>query len=138
MNNSPGHLGSKARLLFDRAELAYNFGSHRPMRSRRLVALIDLLEASGLWQHTDESTRLGGRIATLDELKLIHTADYISAVQALSAPGVPEQTEEEQRTREHLARHYGFSDGDTPTFPGMHDAAAQIAGGTLVALSTVM
>lgn len=138
MNNSPSHLGSKARLLFDPAELAYHFGSQHPMRSHRLVALIDLLEASGLWRDTDESTRLDGRIATLDELKLIHTADYISAVEQLSTSSVPGQTEEQQRTREYLARHYGFSDGDTPTFPGMHDAAARIAGGTLVALSTVM
>ena len=138
MNNSASHLGSKARLLFDPAELAYNFGSQHPMRSRRLVALIDLLEASGLWQHTDESTRQDGRIATLDELQLIHAADYISAVQQLSTSRVPGQTEEEQSTHEHLARHYGFSDGDTPIFPGMHDAAARIAGGTLVALSTVM
>ncbi len=138
MPNSPEHSGSKARLLFDPTELAYDFGSQHPLQSHRLVALIDLLEASGFWRQTDESTRLDGRIATLDELKLIHTADYLSAVQDLSTSQVPGLTEEEQKTREHLVRHYGLSDGDTPLFPGMHDAAARIAGGTLVALSAVM
>jgi len=68
MNNSPSHLGSKARLLFDPEELAYNFGSQHPMRSRRLVALIDLLEASGLWRDTDESTRLDGRTGGVYEI----------------------------------------------------------------------
>jgi acetoin utilization deacetylase AcuC-like enzyme len=103
-----------------------------------LVALIDLLEASGLWRETNESTRLNGRKAIIDDLKLLHVAAYISAVQPLSISRVPGQAEEQQRTREYLTRYYGFSDGDTPTFPGMHDAAARIAGGTLVALSTVM
>jgi acetoin utilization deacetylase AcuC-like enzyme/GNAT superfamily N-acetyltransferase len=139
MPNSPKHSGSKARLLFDPTELAYDFGSQHPMQSHRLVALIDLLEASGLWRQTDESTRLDGRMATLDELKLIHTTAYLSAVQDLRTFRVPAgNTEEEQKTREKLARHYGLGDGDTPIFPGMHDAAARIAGGTLVALSTVM
>lgn len=138
MPNSPKHFGSKARLLFDSTELAYDFGSHHPLQLHRLVALIDLLEVSGLWRQTDESTRLDGRAATLDELKLIHAADYLSAVQDLSTCQVPGHTEEEQKTREHLAQHYGLGDGDTPIFPGMHDAAARIAGGTLVALSAVM
>ena len=37
-----------------------------------------------------------------------------------------------------LALHYGFGDGDTPALPAMHEVAARIAGGTLVALSAVM
>ncbi len=37
-----------------------------------------------------------------------------------------------------LAARYGLEDGDTPAFPGMHEAAASIAGGTLVALNTIM
>src|SRR5690349_1634001 len=138
MPHSPNHSGSKARLLSDAPELAYDFGSHHPLQSHRLVALIDLLEASGFWRPTDKATQLDSRLATLDELKLIHTADYISAVQDLSTFQVSGYSEEEQRKRRHLARHYGLGDGDTPMFSGMHDAAAHIAGGTLVALSVVM
>jgi len=33
---------------------------------------------------------------------------------------------------------YGFGEEETPALPGMHEAAALIAGGTLVALSAVM
>jgi acetoin utilization deacetylase AcuC-like enzyme len=41
---------TRAYLLFDQSELEYNFGAEHPMQPRRLVALMDLLESSGLWQ----------------------------------------------------------------------------------------
>ena len=44
---------SRARLLFDPVELNYNFGADHPMQPRRLVALIDLLETSGLWKSSE-------------------------------------------------------------------------------------
>ena len=52
---------SRARLSFDARELHYKFGLHHPMQPKRLEALIDLLETSGLWQPDNEQTRLDGR-----------------------------------------------------------------------------
>ncbi len=132
---------ARARLLFDASELAYDFGPDHPMQPRRLLALIDLLETSGLWREDDEQTRLEGRIATVEELGLIHTSEYIKAVQQLST--VNEDSEdnvanETEKDASQFAVQYGLGDGDTPALPGMHDVAARITGGTLVALSTVM
>jgi acetoin utilization deacetylase AcuC-like enzyme/GNAT superfamily N-acetyltransferase len=45
---------------------------------------------------------------------------------------------EDTTKTKQLALQYGFGDGDTPVLPGMHEVAANIAGGTLVALSAVM
>ncbi len=45
---------------------------------------------------------------------------------------------QEHEERHNLALRYGFGEGDTPALPGMHEAAARIAGGTLVALRAVM
>ena len=129
---------ARARLLFDAAALEYDFGLHHPMRPRRLIALKDLLETSGWWQAADTQTRLDGRSATLEELSLAHTQDYIAAVRRLSVPTDAAMSEVERRKREELALHYGFDDGDTPALPYMHDVATRIAGGTLVALSAVM
>lgn len=136
MSNS--HAYSRARLMFDPSELKYDFGEGHPFQTRRLVALIDLLESNRLWQSSNEQTRLPPREATLEELGLIHTPDYVAAVQRLSLPeeAIVSQQEREERTR--LALNYGFAEGDTPTVPGMHEAAACIVGGTLVALSAVM
>jgi acetoin utilization deacetylase AcuC-like enzyme/GNAT superfamily N-acetyltransferase len=127
----------RARLIFDRAELMYNFGAQHPLQPDRLASLIELLERSRLWQSSDVRTRLPLRSATVTELGLVHTPEYIAAVQLLSASGKNEggtSLEDTQR----LAQRYGFEDGDTPALPGMHKVSADIAGGTLIALSAVM
>src|SRR5579863_8351553 len=128
---------ARARLIFDPSELAYSFGERHPLQPGRLAALIDLLETSGLWHAADEATRLPLRPATLEELRLVHTAEYVAAVQQLSIPErkVPENEREEQQ---RLAQHYGFADGDTPALPGMHDVCSLFAGGSLVAMSAVI
>jgi len=129
---------SKAQLLFDPWELAYDLGKEHPFQSRRLVALIDLLKNSGLWHKGNEQNPLPFRAATTEELALIHTPDYIAAVQQLSTPLPSTASENEREEREQLATTYGFNAGDTPAVPGLHEAAAQIVGGTLISLRAVM
>jgi acetoin utilization deacetylase AcuC-like enzyme/GNAT superfamily N-acetyltransferase len=128
----------RARLLFDATELHYNFGPDHPLQPGRLKALIDLLQVTQLWQSDKEQTRLSLRPATLEELALVHTPDYIAAVQRLSAPEDAAMSEDERKELARLSSHYGFGDGDTPALPGMHTVSAAIAGGSLVALSAVM
>ncbi len=137
------HKQKSARIVFDSFELHYNFGGDHPFQSRRIVALMDLLESSGLWRSDDPEQRLAFRAATIEELRLIHTPDYIGAVQRLSEPETTLALSEDERKRKqagrsHLEITYGFAEGDTPAFPQMHQASALIAGGTLVALSAVM
>ena len=128
----------RVRLIFDPEELHYDFGPQHPLNPRRLKALMDLLETTGLWHPEQEQTRLSLRAATDDELSLAHTPDYIAAVQRLSQPDDPARSPGERKELAQLALHYGFADGDTPVSPGMHEASARIAGGTLMALSAVM
>ena len=127
--------GSRARMIYDPGELDYDFGPGHPMQPQRMVALLDLLETSGLWQSTNEYSRLPLRAATVEELSLAHTSDYIAAVQRLSTPAGEDSQSNE---RERLAIKYGFADGDTPALPRMHEVCSVIAGSTLVALSAVM
>jgi hypothetical protein len=124
------HTDARARLIFDPVELDYDFGSGHPLQPRRLVALMDLLENSGLWHSGDERQCLSLRAASVGELGLVHTSDYIAAVQQLGTA--------EGHNESALAEQYGFAEGDTPALPGMHEVSAGIAGGTLVALSAVM
>lgn len=136
MSNPPA--SARAHLLFDPGELDYDFGPDHPMQPRRLIALMDLLERCGLWQSGEQQKRLPLRAATIEELGLVHTPDYIAAVQQLSISEAIRISKEERAARESLALKYGFGDGDTPALPGMHEVAARIAGGTLVALSAIM
>jgi len=137
-NSATSSAKARARLLFDPAELSYNFGQEHPMQPARIEALIDLLSQSGLWNRDDEFTRLPLRSASDEELALVHTHDYISAVQRLSTSIDAPTSKQEQDELAQLALHYGFDDGDTPALPGMHEVTANIVGGTLVALSAVM
>jgi acetoin utilization deacetylase AcuC-like enzyme/GNAT superfamily N-acetyltransferase len=126
---------ARARLVFEKEELAYNFGEEHPLQSRRIAALIDLLVSCDLWRADNESMQLPMRPATREEIALAHTEDYIDAVLLLSAP-ISESQENEDMAK--LALKYGFADGDTPVLQGMHKVTARIAGGSLVALSAVM
>jgi acetoin utilization deacetylase AcuC-like enzyme len=126
------------RLAFDSIELDYNFSPEHPLQPARVEALIDLLTVSGLWKPDEAQTHLAIRAATVDELKLAHTSDYVDAVQRLSTSEAELTSQEERQERSRLALHYGFGDGDTPAVPNMHEISATIAGGTLVAMSAVM
>jgi len=128
----------RARLVFEPSELLYNFGVGHPLQPSRIEALVDLLKETNTWQYENAQTRLPLRSATLAELHLVHTEDYVQAVQTLSLPGDPHASKEEREEQARLALKYGFGDGDTPVLAGMHDVSANIAGGTLVALSAVM
>jgi acetoin utilization deacetylase AcuC-like enzyme/GNAT superfamily N-acetyltransferase len=131
---------TRTRLVYDPAELRYDFGRDHPFQSRRLVALLDLLESSHLWQSTDEQQHLPFLPATPEALALIHTPDYIAAVQHLSieSEAVQALSQQERARRAALAQQYGFDEGDTPPFPAMHEISATIAGGTLAAVSAVL
>ena len=74
----------RARLMYDPEELNYDFGPEHPLQSRRLVALMDLLESSGLWCGSDQQRCLPFRAATIEELGMVYTSNYIEAVQRLS------------------------------------------------------
>src|SRR5437764_9448247 len=87
---------SRARLIFGSAESNYGFGPDHPLQGRRLDALMDLLESSGLWRSSDEKTHLPLRAAKIEELKLIHTSDYIVAVQRLTLPVDTRETSAQQ------------------------------------------
>ena len=128
---------ARAYLIYDPKELAYDFGPEHPMQTGRLAALMELLERSGLWQSSNEP-RLPVRAASIEELGLIHTPDYIAAVQQLSISEARTASKEEHEKRELLALKYGFGEGDTPAMQGMHEVTARIVGGTLVGLSAIM
>jgi acetoin utilization deacetylase AcuC-like enzyme len=113
----------EARLITCDAYREYDFGPEHPLTPRRLEVGLDLLRAAGLLGSADEVCPPS---ATNEALGLVHTAAYIEALQRLSqwAPLIEPLLEAE-------ARRYGLGHGDNPLFPGAHEAAAAIAGGSL-------
>jgi acetoin utilization protein AcuC len=97
----------------------YGFGNDHPFGPDRH----DVFQAELAAADCGAAIRYGEpRRATVDELALFHTADYIERVVRLSAAGSTE-----------------FLDGgDTPCFPGVFEAACDVVGTTLAAVDAVM
>ena len=97
---------------------SYGFGDPHPFG----------LDRHGVFHDELAAARLGDAIAydapgtaSVDDLLLFHTADYIDMVSRMSAEG------------------RGYLDaGDTPAMPGIFDAASNVVGATLAAVNAVM
>ena len=106
----------KAGYVYDPVYLEHDTGQH-PENAGRLQAIMALLEESGLKQKLSHITP---RAATTDEIGLVHTADYIAYIQAITKKGG------------------GWLDGDTVTSPGSYKAAVYAVGGLITATETVI
>lgn len=106
--------------------LAYDFGQQHPLRPERITLGLDLLRETGLWQ--PGMVELSHSPVDRTELETIHASEYIRIVEDASIGWFPGG---------ELGR-YGLGPGDTPAFPGMHDAATAISGGTVQAARDIM
>ncbi len=96
----------------------YGFGEEHPFGDDRHRAFHTELAAAGLGDAIEYAEP---RRASVDELVLFHTPDYIDHVSRMSLQGS------------------GFLDqGDTPAFPGVFNAASDVAGTTLAAVDAVL
>ena len=106
-------------LVYKGDELAnYGFGDPHPFGTDRHDVFHKELDAAGL---ADAIRYARPRRASVDELLLFHTADYIDKVSRMSVEGT------------------GFLDeGDTPAITGIFDAASDVAGTTVAAVDAIM
>jgi acetoin utilization protein AcuC len=107
-------------LVFGPRSTSYDFGPGHPLTPRRFGPAIDLLRAVGA------EPGLAPEPAPDEELLWCHTRRYIEAVKRFSAhPFGPAMA--------------GIGEGgDDPSFAGMHEAGAAVAGGSLRAIEAVL
>ena len=109
-------------VVFGPRSLTYDFGPTHPLTPRRFGPGIDLLRLVGA------EPGLEPQPASDEDLLLCHTAGYVETV----------------RRRSELdydpwgASEAGIGPGDDPPFPGMHDAAAAVAGGSIRAMEAIL
>lgn len=106
----------KAGLVYDPIYLEHDTGDHVE-NSQRLVATMSYLKETGI---KEKLTCLPPRPATIEELEMIHTTEYISYVKSKAEKGG------------------GWLDPDTVMSPKSYEAALYAAGGLLVAVEEVM
>ena len=103
----------------------YDHGPQHPLKPERFLLTLDLIDAFGITSLDNVST-LGCRSASEEELQLVHTPDYIHATKRAGAGDHGDWA------------RFGYGPGDNPIFPRMHEAAALVAGASLVAAEEVL
>ncbi|WP_027964233.1 acetoin utilization protein AcuC [Halalkalibacillus halophilus] len=103
----------------------YKFRENHPFNQKRVELTYDLLIKS---QALSEEDIIEPRIATDEEIMLVHDYNYVEAVKK-AGKGLlkPEEGIE-----------FGIGTEDTPMFDHMHEAASQLVGGTLTAVDHVL
>jgi acetoin utilization protein AcuC len=99
--------------------LNYNFGPEHPLNPIRLSLSYKLIEELGLLD--DKTELMRPNLAGEEELRLVHTLEYIEAVR-----------------EEELDLAYGLGSDDTPIFPGIFDASRSMAGGSIEAAKRML
>ena len=111
--------------IYSKDYLNYKFSDDHPFNHIRVQLTQDLLTEINALTSQD---MIAPRLATDEEISLIHDPAYIEAVKKASKGELPSTT----------AANYGLGTEDTPIFPNMHEASALIVGGTLTAVDAVM
>ena len=114
----------------------YHFGPGHPLAPVRLELTMRLAHEFGLWDQPGVTVAAPAP-ATGPDLELVHEAQYVTAVEAVShwADDLGARGLEPDQFR--YARTFGLGTGDNPVFPGMHQASALVAGATLAAARAV-
>ncbi|MFX3625427.1 MAG: acetoin utilization protein AcuC [Ectobacillus sp.] len=103
----------------------YRFSPEHPFNQLRVKLVLDLLNKGGF---IHESQIRPPRVATDEEIGLIHDQQYIDAIKKAG----------EGKLDKAVALQYGIGTDDTPIFEGMHEASALLVGGTLTAVDYVL
>src|SRR5215208_754535 len=106
-------------VVYGDASLEYDFGPEHPLTPRRFGPSIDFLRTIGA---TDF---LAPEQATDEQLARLHTERYIDTVRAFSSG-------------DWHPPAAGIGPGDCPPFPGIHEASATVAGGSLAAVERIL
>jgi acetoin utilization protein AcuC len=116
---------SRCSFVFSEELLKYKFNSDHPFNQFRLTLTVDLLKKiNALSVHQISIPRM----ATEEELYLIHDPDYVNAVKLAGLGQISEDR----------AENFGIGTEDNPIFPHMHEATSLQVGGTLTAVDLVM
>jgi acetoin utilization protein AcuC len=106
---------------WDRRLLAYDFGPRHPLAPVRVELTMALAEQLGVLERLDV---MPFDPADAELLELVHTPDYIAAVQRAGATLRPDPA-------------HGLGTPDDPVFPAMHEASALVAGASVAAVRGV-
>jgi acetoin utilization protein AcuC len=118
-------MSGRVALVYSPDLVRYDHGPQHPLKPARVMLTRELIAAYGMLDD-DRVEEVPTRVATDEDLMLVHTERYLDAVKR-AGEGEPGDW-----------WRYGFGPGDNPIFPNMHEASARVAGASLVAADAVL
>ncbi len=118
-------MSGRAGLVLCPEAKIYDHGPGHPLRPQRVLLTWDLIRACGLLDRPNVAT-LGCRVATDEEIGIVHTAEFIDATRRAGNGEAGDWS------------RFGYGPGDNPIFPRMHEAGALVVGASLVAAEAVL
>ena len=117
-------MSESVRIVWDPRLVAYDFGPAHPLAPVRVDLTMRLARELGVFDHP-QVTLAPAPPADERLLGLVHAADYLAAVRRCSA------------NPRAVDMFRGLGTGDNPTFAGMYEASALVAGASVAAAEAV-
>lgn len=115
-------------LVYGDALMKHHLSDEHPLQPIRVKLAVDLIRSLGLIEHAH---LLPPRMATIDELALVHSREYVDLVRKLSDPA--------QRRGVSLdaIAAAGYATADNPISDELHEGAGLVVGASMVAAEQV-
>src|SRR5438876_11217151 len=108
--------------------MKHHLSDEHPLQPIRVKLAVDLIQSTGLIEHAH---LLPPRAATVDELALVHSREYIDLVRKLSDPA----------QRRHVSPEdvdaAGFASADNPISDELHEGTSLVVGASIVAAEAI-
>ena len=115
-------------LVYGDELMKHHLSDSHPLQPIRVKLTMELISSTGLIEHCH---LVPPRRATIEELQLVHSPEYVELVRKLSDP------EQRRRVPRHSVIEAGFDSADNPISDELHEGAALVAGATMVAAEAV-
>src|SRR5215470_10978309 len=121
-------MSGNVALVYGEALMKHHLSDDHPLQPIRVKLAVDLITSTGLIEYAH---LLPPRPATIAELELVHTPEYVDLVRTLSDPkrrnAVPPRAIEAA----------GYASADNPISNDLHEGASLVVGATLVAAESI-
>ena len=115
-------------LVYGEALMKHHLSDEHPLQPIRVKLAVDLIKETGLIEHAH---LLPPRSATIEELELAHSPEYIELVRMLSGPA------QRGKVSPRAIDAAGFASADNPISDELHEGTSLVVGASLVAAEAI-
>jgi len=115
-------------LVYGDELMKHRLADQHPLQPIRVKLAVDQIRSTGLIEHAH---LLPPRPATIAELELVHSREYVDLVRKLSDPA------QRRYVPVELVETAGFGSADNPISDELHDGASLVVGATLIGAEAV-